>query len=199
MICNPTANSQIGIDMTKGTLEVKGVCWSGGGRGVHRCDVSIDGGYTFTAAELYKPDAVRKAEKREGKWGWYHFSKVFDLSDEQKAALKRGDSIHLELVSKAVNGDFNVQPERPEPYFNARGVTVNHMYRVPITINPSLAKGEKIIDTKRDIDDNFRNKPTGGSFIEPWGEPHYEGDHPHVLDAKAGKTHLDPLWTKKKL
>jgi hypothetical protein len=35
------------------SIVVEGVAWSGAGRGVCRVEVSIDGGQTFTAAELY--------------------------------------------------------------------------------------------------------------------------------------------------
>ena len=54
LVCNPPQNSLVGM---KGATDitVKGVAWSGGERKIECIDVSIDGGKTWTAADLYKP------------------------------------------------------------------------------------------------------------------------------------------------
>jgi sulfite oxidase len=76
LVCNPPQNSLIGM---KGAADitVKGLAWSGGGRKVERVDFSIDGGKTWTAAELYKPIEQR----RNRHWAWTQFSKTLPLPE----------------------------------------------------------------------------------------------------------------------
>eukprot|EP01084_Bolivina_argentea_P301132 519427_1 len=59
IVCNPPPNSTIG-GRNMEYVDVKGVAWSGGGRNVHRVDVSIDGGKSFIGSELYKPADLRE-------------------------------------------------------------------------------------------------------------------------------------------
>ena len=142
-------------------LELKGVAWSGGGRKIERVDVSIDGGKTWTAAELYKPIE----QKRNRHWAWTQFYKTMPLTDEMKEKLNRGQKVKLDIVSKAMNSDFNVQPERMEPYWNARGVGINHWYHVKTTLDPSQAKGAEAPDGSAT---EFGNTPSTGAFVDPW-------------------------------
>lgn len=128
IICNPPQNTILGGKNTS-SITLKGVAWSGGGREVQRVDVSIDGGKTWTAAELYKPIKQRW----NCHWAWTQFYKTIELPEEMKAKLKRGEHVRLDLVSKALNSDFNVQPERMEPYWNGRGVAINHWYHVNVS------------------------------------------------------------------
>jgi sulfite oxidase len=107
---------------------LKGVAWSGGGQEIQRVDVSIDGGKTWTAAELYKPIE----QKWNRHWAWTQFYKTIELPDDIKKKLKQGEHVRLDLVSKALNSDFNVQPERMEPYWNSRGIAINHWYHVNV-------------------------------------------------------------------
>jgi len=53
-VCNPPQNCIIGA-LGATDITLTGVAWSGGGRKIERVDVSIDGGKTWTAAELHKP------------------------------------------------------------------------------------------------------------------------------------------------
>ena len=63
-----------------------------------------------------------------------------------------------------MNGDFNVQPERPAPYYNARGVCINHWYRVPVIMDPRVERDTAPTDNLPE----FGNTPTGGKFVKPW-------------------------------
>jgi len=152
LVCNPPQNSLLGM---KGATDitVKGVAWSGGGRKIERVDVSIDGGKTWTAAELYKPIEQR----RNRHWAWTQFNKTLPLPEEVRKRLERGEQVSLDITSKAMNSDFNVQvrpgntclhsvmlyanilisrtlqPEQMEPYWNARGVCINHWYHVKVS------------------------------------------------------------------
>lgn len=63
---------------------MKGIAWGGGGLGVARVDVSVDGGEHFTRAELLtKPIA----EKRKSQWSWQFFEKTVPLSDSVRCEL----------------------------------------------------------------------------------------------------------------
>ena len=72
-------------------------------------------------------------------WSWIHFEARIELDEGQKAALRRGESVEMELVSKAVDDNFNAQPETMESTYNVLGVCINHWKRVPITLLPSGA------------------------------------------------------------
>lgn len=128
MICNPPQNTILGGKNCT-AITLKGVAWSGAGKEVTRVDVSIDGGKTWTAAELYKP--IKQGWNRH--WAWTQFYKTVPLPEEIQNKLKRGEHVKLDMVSKALNSDFNVQPERMEPYWNSRGVGINHWYHVNVS------------------------------------------------------------------
>eukprot|EP01083_Nonionella_stella_P159677 521116_1 len=168
--CFPPPNSTIGGKNIDHIL-VKGVAWSGGGRNVHRVDVSIDGGDSFVGSELYKPADLRERENRMRQWGWYHFSAKVPIPENIQQKLRSGKQHSFEITSKGVSGDYNVQPECPEPVYNARGIQVNHWYVVPVTCDPKLRDGKVIRNHQQDKRDKFRNKPTGGKFWIPWEAP----------------------------
>ena len=128
IICNPPQNTIVG-GKNSTSITVKGVAWSGGGREIQRVDVSLDGGNTWTAAELYKP--IKQGWNRH--WAWTQFYKTIELPEDMKQKLRAGEHVKLDLVSKALNSDFNVQPERMEPYWNARGIGINHWYHVNVS------------------------------------------------------------------
>ena len=113
-------------------VRVKGVAWAGGGKGIARVDVSGDGGDTFKGSRIISP--IDPTWNRN--WSWIHFEARIELDYEQKRALQRGESVKMELVSKAVDDNFNAQPENMEPNYNVLGVCINHWKRVPITIEP---------------------------------------------------------------
>ena len=121
MICNPPQNTV--LTGTPDFIEVKGVAHSFGGSGLNRVDVSIDGGQTWTASDMYKPDDLLKKERFWKMWSWNLLSKKMPLKPEHKEVLAKGNRLKLELVSKAINTHFNVQPEWPDSYYNARGLS----------------------------------------------------------------------------
>ena len=175
-VCNPPQNTVIGMkDATDFTL--KGVSWSGGGRKIERVDVSIDGGKTWTAAELFKPIEQR----RNRQWAWTQFHKTIPLPEEIKRRLKNGEQVKLDIVSKAMNSNFDVQPESMEPYWNARGVCINHWYHVNVTLDPSLAKDQMVHDSSLY---EFANTPSGGSFKKPWDQHGWTSEPKHSSDPR---------------
>jgi len=111
-------------------LSVRGVAWAGGGKAIARVDVSIDGGNTFKAAKIITP--LKTTWNRN--WSWVHFEASFDLNEEQRGRLQNGEAVNVELVSKAVDDNFNGQPENIGPYYNVLGVCINHWKRVNASI-----------------------------------------------------------------
>ena len=128
----------------EGHVLVKGVAWSGGGRGITRVEVSADGGKHFTAAELSQAPPEQadapKAEQGMGRnWCWHHFAQEVPLSPDVQAKLAAGEKVEIEVVSKAVDGDFNSQPERMSHTWNVLGICVNHWARSRVTLDPAAA------------------------------------------------------------
>ena len=66
------------------SIFVRGVAWGGGGQGVARVDVSVDGGSTFTRADLL-PKPV--TEQRRSQWSWQFFEKTVPLSDSVRSGF----------------------------------------------------------------------------------------------------------------
>jgi len=159
IVCNPPQNTVIGM---KGAteLEVGGVAWSGGGKKIFCADVSLDGGKHFTASELYKPIEQR----RNRDWAWTQFHKKLTLPDDVKAKLNKGEKVEVTICSKAINFDFNIQPETMDPYWNARGVCINNWYRVKVVLDPNLAEGTI---NRADTPYEFGNTPSEGKFKDP--------------------------------
>ncbi|XP_056370939.1 sulfite oxidase, mitochondrial isoform X1 [Oenanthe melanoleuca] len=107
-----------GAAVPAGEITVKGYAWSGGGRDVVRVDVSLDGGRTWRVAEL----GARPARGRG--WAWALW--------ELRAAAPAG--ARLDIVCKAVDSSYNVQPDSVAPIWNLRGVLSNAWHRVPVTV-----------------------------------------------------------------
>ena len=144
-------------------VHVKGVAYSGAGRGITRVELSIDGGSTFTAAELLPMPVQLDGPAPESgmgrNWAWQRFEQVgvllapptpvpcpraatlahptgccawqkLPLPEDVRARLKAGEKVSIEVVSKAIDGDFNSQPQDVKHIWNVLGICVNHWCRV---------------------------------------------------------------------
>ena len=60
------------------------------------------------------------------------------LPEDIKAKLAAGEKVNLEVVSKAIDGDFNSQPADVAHVWNVLGICVNHWCRVNVTLDPEL-------------------------------------------------------------
>merc|ERR1719408_380819 len=156
------------------TVKVKGIAWGGGGNGINRVDVSLDGGKNFTRATVL-PQPVE--QRRKSQWAWFFFEKDIPIPDEMRWKLQDGQRVEVELTSKALNTAWNVQPESPTPNVNAHGCCVNHWYRVPITLCPHA------LDNQKAADGDFGNKPSGGRFATPFRNQ----DQPEVATERLQK------------
>ncbi|KAJ3193166.1 hypothetical protein HK101_005321 [Irineochytrium annulatum] len=90
-------------------IPVTGYAWSGGGRGIVRVDVSVDGGKTWNDAELLR----RPGQPKGREWAWTQW--------ETRVPVPK-DAEVIEIICKAVDTSYNEQPERMESVYNVRGV-----------------------------------------------------------------------------
>ncbi|XP_015226029.1 PREDICTED: sulfite oxidase, mitochondrial [Cyprinodon variegatus] len=116
------------IDRSEETLTVKGYAWSGGGREVVRVDVSLDGGNTWQVAQLRNGDEGETTEPSPppGRaWAW----KLWELT-----APLPPQAEELEIICKAVDNSYNVQPDTILPIWNLRGLLNNAWHRVKVRV-----------------------------------------------------------------
>lgn len=108
-----------GAAVPPGELTVKGYAWSGGGREVVRVDVSLDGGRTWKVARLMGDKAPPGRA-----WAWA----LWELTVPVEAGTE------LEIVCKAVDSSYNVQPDSVAPIWNLRGVLSTAWHRVRVSV-----------------------------------------------------------------
>lgn len=116
-ICDPAEGAVISAD--EGEISLKGYAWSGGGRGIVRVDVSLDGGKTWQAADLEGENKLHRA------WAWKLWQATLPLPEG-------ADS--LQICVKAVDSSYNAQPDSVAPIWNLRGVLSNAWHRVNVTV-----------------------------------------------------------------
>lgn len=104
----------------KREILVKGYAWSGGGKGINRVDVSADGGETWVDAKL-----KQSAQPWGQQWAWTKWEASVAVPDGAKEA---------ELVCKAVDSAYQVQPEGMKGIYNVRGVLVNAWHRFKVSL-----------------------------------------------------------------
>lgn len=109
-------------------ITVKGYAWSGGGREVIRVDVSLDGGKTWHVARLRSSDQEEAPEPSPPvgqAWAW----KLWEIT-----APLPTDTREVEIVCKAVDNSYNMQPDTVSPIWNLRGVLSNAWHRVKVEV-----------------------------------------------------------------
>ena len=99
---------------------MKGYAWSGGGRGIVRVDVSTDGGKTWHSAELQPPPNQTLYKT----FAWTLWEVSVPLPEN------RGEEV--EIICKAADSSYNVQPDHVDGIWNLRGVLSNAWYRVKV-------------------------------------------------------------------
>lgn len=113
-------------------VELNGYAWSGGGRGIIRVDVSVNGGKDWFEASLQKPTKQPDTfETYNREWSWTHWNLSLPL---QKVREMNKDQQEVELVVKAIDSSYNVQPDTFLPIFNVRGVLANAWHRVRVKL-----------------------------------------------------------------
>lgn len=129
-ICTPEYGQNIQLD-NEGCITVKGYAWSGGGNKIVRVDVTTDGGKTWHIANLIHDTDNKENSERimnsipTGRhWAWTLWT--------IKIPIKNNTTNEIEIWSKAVDSNYNVQPESFENIWNLRGVLSNAYHRVKI-------------------------------------------------------------------
>ena len=103
---------------------LRGYAYSGGGRGIVRVDVSIDGGKTWKAADLMEGSE----QDMDRAWAWTFWEA--DVSVQSTDAGKQ-----LTVVCKATDASYNVQPDSLDGIWNLRGINNNAWHRVAMPVN----------------------------------------------------------------
>lgn len=96
-----------------GPTEVTGYAFSGDDRTVVRLDVSLDGGRTWTQADLDTPQSP---------WSWQHWRITIDLP--------AGETV---ITARAWDSTGATQPESPAAVWNPRGYANNSWARLGLT------------------------------------------------------------------
>ncbi|XP_026480924.1 probable sulfite oxidase, mitochondrial [Ctenocephalides felis] len=117
-ICLPQENEKVKPE--NGFIKVKGYAWSGGGQRIVRVDVTGDQGLTWTTAKL-----EQGKEPSSRHYGWTLWTADVPVQKGVK---------EMELWSKAVDSNYNVQPESFANIWNLRGVLSNAYHKVKINI-----------------------------------------------------------------
>ncbi|XP_040162077.1 sulfite oxidase, mitochondrial isoform X1 [Anopheles arabiensis] len=122
-ICTPASGETVQVEKD-GYVTVRGYAWSGGGSEIVRVDLTADGGKTWTVATL---DESEKGTGPGRHWSWSLWTAKIPVPKGQRGAS-------LEIVSKAVDSNYNTQPESFANIWNLRGVVGNAYSRVKVNV-----------------------------------------------------------------
>ncbi|EOY02788.1 Sulfite oxidase [Theobroma cacao] len=110
-----------------GKVTISGYAVSGGGRGIERVDVSIDGGKTWVEAFRSQKTGIPYIADHisSDKWAWVLFEVTVDIPHS------------TEIVAKAVDSAANVQPEKVQDIWNLRGILNTSWHQVHVRVGHS--------------------------------------------------------------
>uniref|UniRef100_A0A182NC90 sulfite oxidase n=1 Tax=Anopheles dirus TaxID=7168 RepID=A0A182NC90_9DIPT len=120
-ICTPASGET--VTARDGYVTVKGYAWSGGGSEIVRVDLSADGEKTWIVAKL---DETEQGTGPGRHWSWSLWSAQIPVPSGQKGSI--------EIVAKAVDSNYNTQPESFANIWNLRGVVGNAYSRVKLNV-----------------------------------------------------------------
>ncbi|CAH0553952.1 unnamed protein product [Brassicogethes aeneus] len=109
------------VKVEDGHILVKGYAWSGGGQKIVRVDLTSDGGKTWHVANLDHQDPAEPPRH----WTWTLWSAKIPVDKNTK---------NMEIWAKAVDSNYNTQPEGFENIWNLRGVLSNAYHRINIKL-----------------------------------------------------------------
>ncbi|CAG2102832.1 unnamed protein product [Medioppia subpectinata] len=121
-ICEPREGQTVALDANR-TIQLSGYAWSGGGRKVIRVDVTADEGVNWVTAELEQEDSPLNRT-----YSWTLWKANIPAPKEWKSGHK------VELICRAADSHYNLQPENVRHLWNLRGVVNNSWHRVNVTI-----------------------------------------------------------------
>lgn len=116
--------------VNQGKIIVSGYAVAGGGRGIERVDVSVDGGKSWFEADRYQKSNVSYVsdDLSSDKWAWVLFKTVVDAPE------------NADIIAKAVDTAANVQPENVDDIWNLRGILNTSWHRVRVRKASIIAK-----------------------------------------------------------
>ncbi|GFR15694.1 probable sulfite oxidase, mitochondrial, partial [Trichonephila clavata] len=118
-ICKPAENTV--VQLQDNYIKVEGYAWSGGGRKIVRVDVSVDDGKTWHVADMIQDNSPLY---RCWAWTLWRVRVPVDVPHDSK----------LQIICKAVDSSYNVQPDSFPPIWNLRGVLGNAWHRVNVQV-----------------------------------------------------------------
>lgn len=121
-ICDPVDGSN--VSPVNGMITVRGYAWSGGGRRVIRVDVSGDDGKTWHTA-TFQPDNALEPTKS---WAWRVWQVDLPIPPNMK------NNSEVQIICKATDSSYNVQPDSVDPIWNLRGVLNNAWYKITVKV-----------------------------------------------------------------
>ncbi|KAK3729320.1 hypothetical protein QZH41_000694 [Actinostola sp. cb2023] len=124
VVCHPKENQSFSRQNDE-CIPMKGYAWSGGGRSIIRVDISVDGGKTWTVANL-----KRQEQPRGRQWAWTFW--------ECDVTIPVGVN-KLQVVCKAVDSSYNDGREDP-----AQGVEFPKPFLV--MTKARQAPGQRVIE-----------------------------------------------------
>lgn len=119
-ICVPQQGDNVKVDKD-GCITIKGYAWSGGGNKIVRVDLTTDGGNQWYVAELDQEDAPAGRH-----WAWTLWT--------AKIPVDINKQNEIEIWAKAVDSNYNCQPESFKNIWNLRGVLSNAYHRVKVNL-----------------------------------------------------------------
>lgn len=114
-----------GAALEPGPQVVKGFAYSGGGRGIVRVDISADGGKSWKSASLTEGST----QPLDRAWAWTLWECEVDIPESAVNSK-------LELICKATDAAYNVQPDSIAGIWNLRGINNNAWHRVVVNVVP---------------------------------------------------------------
>ncbi|MED6108165.1 hypothetical protein PIB30_020938 [Stylosanthes scabra] len=105
-----------------GKVKISGYAASGGGRGIERVDISVDGGKSWIEASRCQKSSVQYVAdgSNSDKWAWVLFEVTTDIHQS------------TEIIAKAIDSAANIQPEKVEDIWNLRGILNTSWHRVKV-------------------------------------------------------------------
>ena len=102
-----------------GQLELNGYAWAGGGNRVIRIDLTLDQGENWIEGEIDQ----QTNDKEPKHFGWSLWSAKIPVDKNLKS---------VEVWCKAVDSNYNSQPESFKNIWNLRGINSNAYHRVKV-------------------------------------------------------------------
>lgn len=120
-ICSPRVGEKVKIE--NGFITVQGYAWSGGGNRIVRVDLTCDGGDSWEVAELEQDKSENAVSGRH--WAWTLWTAKLPVAKNVN---------EVEIWAKAVDSNYNCQPESFKNTWTLRGVLSNAYHRVKVQI-----------------------------------------------------------------